>query len=292
VDVNHFSCPVCLDIPKADIFMCSNSHNICSDCHEKLPEPKNCPSCRQSYDEKLRRNFSMEQVVASLGNIVVKCKFFKCGCSRLAKKDEIVQHESLCPFQLVQCPAKDCGQQISMNGFISHCTRANHKLFNLGRAEFNLVHCSYVAKKIEARCVPGIWAWKDIPFMFFFEYVKEDDMSYFWVTLAGGKVMAKRYFCEIVLHNDLVDPPYRYRGPVLSIDKKIDYVARTTLGMRITRDVVLKYRLGEPAEGKWPLLEYPRLFFTIMIHERTPIPIVNGPQPPPHPGNLVNKSNT
>jgi hypothetical protein len=106
--------------------------------------------------------------------------------------------------------------------------------------------------------------------MYFWEFVKDQDLSFFWIAAAGGESVAERYNCEIAIHNDRIEPVYKYKGPVLSMDKKLEYVARTTLGMPLTKELVRRYRRGEPANVLKVNDEYPRLHFKITINENYP----------------------
>lgn len=65
--INHLDleCPVCFDIPDAEIFQCMKGHLICSMCRKKL---KKCPTCRENYTRPTPRNIAMERLI-SLANL-------------------------------------------------------------------------------------------------------------------------------------------------------------------------------------------------------------------------------
>ena len=59
----RLECPVCLEVAESPIFMCSEQHLICSACRPKLKE---CPECRQSFEEKSKRHRYAEETSEEL----------------------------------------------------------------------------------------------------------------------------------------------------------------------------------------------------------------------------------
>ena len=54
----ELECPVCLDVAKPPIYMCRDSHLICSIC---TPKVDRCPTCRAKYNRPILRNRTAEQ---------------------------------------------------------------------------------------------------------------------------------------------------------------------------------------------------------------------------------------
>ena len=40
----HLECPVCVSVPRGNVFQCGNGHILCQECHEKVQA---CPTCRE-----------------------------------------------------------------------------------------------------------------------------------------------------------------------------------------------------------------------------------------------------
>ena len=64
-------CPVCLEVPQSPIFTCPDSHIICSSCIPKL-KAQECPQCRVTLPDPLRRHRFAEKTAAELEKLVLK----------------------------------------------------------------------------------------------------------------------------------------------------------------------------------------------------------------------------
>ena len=66
-------CPVCLEVASPPIFMCPESHLICSGCRPKVDE---CPECRTKYNgpPKIHR-YAVEMAEELLEMIKERKKF-------------------------------------------------------------------------------------------------------------------------------------------------------------------------------------------------------------------------
>merc|ERR1712228_1087274 len=56
----ELECPVCLETAQIPIYMCQNSHLVCSDC---LPKLKECPECRKKYPTPAMKHRYAEKLV-------------------------------------------------------------------------------------------------------------------------------------------------------------------------------------------------------------------------------------
>lgn len=73
----ELECPVCLEIAIVPIFMCIESHLICSNCRPKIFE---CPECRLTYSGKPKRHRYAEKAAEELNGL-------KCERQELLKHD-------------------------------------------------------------------------------------------------------------------------------------------------------------------------------------------------------------
>ena len=58
-----YNCTVCLGLPICNIYQCLEGHLICMDCHNKMPTPVNCPTCRTPFPLPPIRSRLAEQVI-------------------------------------------------------------------------------------------------------------------------------------------------------------------------------------------------------------------------------------
>ena len=65
----ELECPVCYEVAKAPILMCSDQHLICSNCKPRI---KNCPECRVLYDGNIRRHRYAEKTAEQLARLKEK----------------------------------------------------------------------------------------------------------------------------------------------------------------------------------------------------------------------------
>ena len=66
---NELECPVCLEIARVPIFMCGDSHLVCSTC---LPQLSACPECRKPYPRNPKRHRYAEKLVDEIKKLETK----------------------------------------------------------------------------------------------------------------------------------------------------------------------------------------------------------------------------
>ena len=66
---NELECPVCLEIARVPIFMCGDSHLVCSTC---LPQLSACPECRKPYPKNPKRHRYAEKLVDEIKKLETK----------------------------------------------------------------------------------------------------------------------------------------------------------------------------------------------------------------------------
>eukprot|EP00090_Calanus_glacialis_P036499 TRINITY_DN62360_c0_g1_i1.p1 TRINITY_DN62360_c0_g1~~TRINITY_DN62360_c0_g1_i1.p1 ORF type:complete len:485 (+),score=27.80 TRINITY_DN62360_c0_g1_i1:141-1595(+) len=97
----ELECPVCLIIPRSfPIFQCRLGHNICSECHPRLPRPyrsRRCPVCQAKYCNPPTRNLLAEKLLECVHRT---CRFDFLGCDFSDwGSDSLIAHETACQFR-------------------------------------------------------------------------------------------------------------------------------------------------------------------------------------------------
>ncbi|KAF2898317.1 hypothetical protein ILUMI_07860 [Ignelater luminosus] len=88
--LKEIQCPACWEYMQGKIFMCKNSHNICSKCREFV---KHCPSCRDVVPDV--RNLSLETLILCA---LFPCKNHATGCTYIGTVQEMQYHLKYCRF--------------------------------------------------------------------------------------------------------------------------------------------------------------------------------------------------
>ncbi|XP_028172700.1 cysteine and histidine-rich protein 1-like isoform X2 [Ostrinia furnacalis] len=106
-------CTVCLDLPPAAVFQCSNGHLMCAPCFNHLladarlrDESATCPNCRVDISKTLAsRNLAVEKTVSELPS---ECKY----CTQMFPRHSLQHHEDKtcedrltgCRYECIGCP--------------------------------------------------------------------------------------------------------------------------------------------------------------------------------------------
>jgi len=94
--LSDLECPVCMEYMVPPIQLCTNGHNICSKCRERV---QCCPTCRASFSE-IR--------CVALENIARKQKYpcanRQSGCLDLFSIEQIAKHNAVCVYGKIKCP--------------------------------------------------------------------------------------------------------------------------------------------------------------------------------------------
>ncbi|XP_072943020.1 zinc finger TRAF-type-containing protein 1 homolog isoform X2 [Epargyreus clarus] len=98
-------CAVCLDLPQAAVYQCSNGHLMCAPCFTHLladarlrDEAATCPNCRVEISKTTAsRNLAVEKTVSELPS---ECKH----CTRVFPRHSLQAHEEkICEERLTGC---------------------------------------------------------------------------------------------------------------------------------------------------------------------------------------------
>ncbi|XP_051520310.1 zinc finger TRAF-type-containing protein 1 isoform X2 [Myxocyprinus asiaticus] len=104
-------CTVCLDLPKASVYQCTNGHLMCAGCFIHLladarlkEEQATCPNCRCEISKSLCcRNLAVEKAVSELPS---ECSY----CLKQFPRSSLDRHQTEeCQDRLTQCKYKRIG---------------------------------------------------------------------------------------------------------------------------------------------------------------------------------------
>lgn len=106
-------CAVCLDLPRAAIYQCSNGHLMCAGCFTHVladarlrDEMATCPNCRVEISKtSASRNLAVEKAVSELPS---ECQY----CSKEFPRNSLERHEDIecderitgCKYNRIGCP--------------------------------------------------------------------------------------------------------------------------------------------------------------------------------------------
>lgn len=106
-------CTVCLDLPKASVYQCTNGHLMCAGCFIHLladarlkEEQATCPNCRCEISKSLCcRNLAVEKAVSELPSECGFCmKAFPRSLLERHKKEECQDRVTQCKYKRIGCP--------------------------------------------------------------------------------------------------------------------------------------------------------------------------------------------
>jgi E3 ubiquitin-protein ligase SIAH1 len=182
VHLGDLECPVCMQYMVPPIQLCTNGHNICSNCRERV---QSCPTCRAEILET--RNLVLENIVRRQK---YPCENRQSGCLDLFSIEHIAKHHAVCVYGKIKCPLHLLGK-CSWNGLKNdlkeHAKESHPKYFDEGSATRN----PYLSS------VLGVVSF----FGELFTYYKaiRDGRYYVAVQLIGTSSDASKYKCEFIL---------------------------------------------------------------------------------------------
>jgi E3 ubiquitin-protein ligase SIAH1 len=106
------------------IWLCTNGHNICSKCREKV---QFCPTCRANFSEI--RNLTLENIARRQ---MYPCANRKSGCLEFLSIEHIADHHAVCVQGTIKCPFKTigkCSWEGITSGLKKHAKAAHAKYF-------------------------------------------------------------------------------------------------------------------------------------------------------------------
>lgn len=246
----HLECPVCMDWPMVPpIRQCANGHTLCDACARSISQ---CPSCRTTPVNI--RNLGMERLAAQF---MVPCRHAP-RCEQTVAYGQLLEHLALCDWRPTCCPAfnNPCAEEVRLpmhsQDLLSHL-RQQHGLD--APVEMEVKGCE---AKANWR-VTNENGWRhhrwDGPLLHAFD-------SYFAGRFLAGVCDSSRCYSawlQCLLPEGLCrrfryvasvaacDRVYSFSGPVLSVAKPADEIAKAADCLRLPR--WLAHRLSVNPEG-------------------------------------------
>lgn len=129
--LSDIECPVCFELMRPPIYMCSNRHSICSKC---LTQVEVCPLCRVVITKT--KNHHLQQISA---NVIYPCVNENKGCRFRAKLREIRTHEKVCGIIRLRPSRTNIKEQNCKKKIVLGATM-KHKLTRVGIETFEATY--------------------------------------------------------------------------------------------------------------------------------------------------------
>ena len=94
--LRDLKCPVCMQYMVPPIKLCTNGHNICSKCRQRV---QRCPTCRAKFSET--RNVALENIARRQK---YPCANRQSGCLEVLSVEHIAKHHAVCVYGKIKCP--------------------------------------------------------------------------------------------------------------------------------------------------------------------------------------------
>lgn len=134
-------CTVCLDLPKASVYQCTNGHLMCAGCFIHLladarlkEEQATCPNCRCEISKSLCcRNLAVEKAVSELPSECGFClKQFPRSLLERHKKDECQDRVTQCKYKRIGCPWQGPFHELTVHeSECCHPTKTGNELMEI-----------------------------------------------------------------------------------------------------------------------------------------------------------------
>ncbi|XP_070320507.1 zinc finger TRAF-type-containing protein 1 isoform X2 [Odocoileus virginianus] len=134
-------CTVCLDLPKASVYQCTNGHLMCAGCFIHLladarlkEEQATCPNCRCEISKSLCcRNLAVEKAVSELPS---ECGFCLCQFPRSIlerhQKEECQDRVTQCKYKRIGCPWHGPFHELTVHeAACAHPTKTGNELMEI-----------------------------------------------------------------------------------------------------------------------------------------------------------------
>jgi len=134
--LSDLECPVCMEYMVPPIKLCTNGHNICNKCRDRVQQ---CPTCRAEFSET--RSVVLENIVRRQK---YPCTNRQNGCLELFSIEHIAKHHAVCVYGKIKCPLPLLNK-CSWNGLKSNLkehAKAAHSKYFLEGSSFNFPRLS------------------------------------------------------------------------------------------------------------------------------------------------------
>ena len=120
--LEEMECPACMEYMVPPIKLCTNGHNICSKCRQRV---QFCPTCRSKFS--MIRNVALENIARRLK---YPCVNRENGCLELFSIEHIAEHHAGCVYGKIKCPLhllNKCSWNGLKNSVMRHLEEAHSK---------------------------------------------------------------------------------------------------------------------------------------------------------------------
>ncbi|XP_051872777.1 zinc finger TRAF-type-containing protein 1 isoform X2 [Pristis pectinata] len=134
-------CTVCLDLPKASVYQCTNGHLMCAGCFIHLladarlkEEQATCPNCRCEISKSLCcRNLAVEKAVSELPSECGFClKQFPRSILERHQKEDCQDRVMQCKYKRIGCPWQGPFHELTAHeGECGHPTKTGNELMEI-----------------------------------------------------------------------------------------------------------------------------------------------------------------
>jgi len=180
--LKDLECPVCLEYMVPPIKLCTNGHNICTNCRWRVPC---CPTCRAAFSEI--RSVALENIARRQK---YPCANRRRGCLDLFTIEHINEHNAVCVYGRIECPFK-LYRSCPWNGFKSdlkeHAKATHPGLFS--------EKSTFPSQMFET----DVWLVSCFGELFVYYKLIQDGRLYCAVQLIGTSSEASKYKCEFTL---------------------------------------------------------------------------------------------
>ncbi|XP_062936049.1 zinc finger TRAF-type-containing protein 1 isoform X2 [Cynocephalus volans] len=134
-------CTVCLDLPKASVYQCTNGHLMCAGCFIHLladarlkEEQATCPNCRCEISKSLCcRNLAVEKAVSELPSECGFClRQFPRSLLERHQKEECQDRVTQCKYKRIGCPWHGPFHELTVHeAACAHPTKTGNELMEI-----------------------------------------------------------------------------------------------------------------------------------------------------------------
>ncbi|XP_051827228.1 zinc finger TRAF-type-containing protein 1 isoform X2 [Antechinus flavipes] len=134
-------CTVCLDLPKASVYQCTNGHLMCAGCFIHLladarlkEEQATCPNCRCEISKSLCcRNLAVEKAVSELPSECGFCmRQFPRSLLERHQKEECQDRVTQCKYKRIGCPWQGPFHELTVHeAECTHPTKTGNELMEI-----------------------------------------------------------------------------------------------------------------------------------------------------------------
>ena len=183
--LKELECPVCMQYMVPPIKLCTNGHNICSNCRKSV---QRCPVCRSKFSKI--RNVVLENIVKSQK---YPCANRQNGCLEFFSIEHIAKHHAGCVYGKIKCPLhllKTCSWNGLKNDLKGHA-KAAHSNYFVEVSSF------YIPQLSETLVIVSCFGE-----LFTYNQEIHDGRLYGGIQLIGTSSEASKYKCEFILRSE------------------------------------------------------------------------------------------